>query len=170
MTRKKILTLALFVGALLLLTATRVLAASPAVSNPHLTLQGPTPTLTVTNPVAAMIAEFSGLDYTQVQAWHDEGISYGEIAMALFLAQSSNTSAEEIIADHQEGLGWGEIAKELDLTPGNRGRNLGAIMSRRTVTDTGTLQLQIKRGRDRPGVPRGWEQGKGHGLGRGHNK
>jgi hypothetical protein len=53
-----------------------------------------------------MIAEFFGLDYTVVQEWHDDGLGYGEIAIALFLSQSSGEDAEEIIRLHQEeGLG-----------------------------------------------------------------
>jgi hypothetical protein len=41
MMRKKILTLALFMGSMLLLTATGVLAASPEASNFHPVLQEP---------------------------------------------------------------------------------------------------------------------------------
>jgi len=175
MMRKKILTLAIFVGATLLLTATGVLAASPAVSNSHPVGEEagaiPTisPTVSITNPVAAMIADFFDLDVAQVQAWHDEGLGYGEIAIAFFLSQSSDEEVEEIIRLRQEeGLGWGEIAKTLDLTPGNRGRNLGAIMSGRPLTDTVTGTLQIQRGR--PEVPPGWQRGNGLGLGRGHGR
>lgn len=128
--RKKILTLTAFVGVALLLTATGVLAASPWASTPHPTLQEPPPPETITNPVARMIAEFFDLDVSQVQAWHDDdGMGYGEIVIALFLAQSSDTSVETIIALYHEGLGWGEIARNLGLTPGNRDRNLGAIVS-----------------------------------------
>jgi len=167
--RKKTLTLALFVGGMLLLTATGVLAASPVVSNPYPILNDPTPTITptvtITHPVAAAIASFFGLDYSVVEAWHDEGLGYGEIARAYFLAELSGESVAEVMALYERGMGWGEVAKALDLAPGNRGWNLGAIMSGRLLTDTVTLQL-----RGRPEVPPGWERGRGLGLGRGHGR
>lgn len=157
--RKKILTLALFVGAMLLLTATGVLAASPTATNLHPLLYEPTtdstitPTGTITNPVATMIAAFFNLDVAQVQTWHDDDrMGYGEIAIALFLAQSGDTSVEEIIALYHEGLGWGEIAKELGLAPGSKGRNLGAIVSGRGVVTT-TYPGPAKAIAQRFGVP-----------------
>ncbi len=169
--RKKILTLALLVGAMLLLTATGVLAASPAVSNPHPILQEPPPPETITNPVAAMIAAFFGLDYTQVQAWHDDGTGYGNMTIALFFAEASGLTFGQIMAmrGREEGGGWGYIIKELGLDIKRRDTNLGAIMSGRALTDTmtGTLQVEAKRGRGRPQVPPGWERGRGLGLGRG---
>jgi len=142
MMRKKVLTLAVFVGATLLLTATGVLAASPAASNPHPILQEPTapPAITattgITNPVATLLAAYFDRTLEDILAWHDEGLGYGEIAIALFLAQSSGQDVNYIISLHQEGLGWGEIAKTLDLAPGNRDRNLGAIVSGRGVITT----------------------------------
>jgi hypothetical protein len=99
---------------------------------------------------------------------HASGMGYGEIVRCFFLAQSSGQDVNYIISLHQEGLGWGEIAKTLDLAPGNRGRNLGAIMSGRPLTDTVTGTLQIQKGR--PEVPPGWERGNGLGLGRGHGR
>jgi len=204
MMKKKILTLAIFVGAMLLLTATGVLAASPAVSNAHPALKHgtptptatptitptatptvtptitptvtptATPTVTITHPVAAMIAAFFGLDYSQVQAWHDQGIGYGNMTTALFVAEASGLSFEEIMAmrGQEEGGGWGYIIKkELGLDIRRRDTNLGAIMSRRgvvtpTPTVTGTMtrgaEVGAKGERGRPETPPGWERGRGH--------
>lgn len=175
MMRKKILTLAIFVGAMLLLTATGVLAASPVTSNSHPILNEPmlaiTPTVTITNPVAAMIADFFDLDVAQVQAWHDEGLGYGEIARAYFLAELSDKSVAEVMALYQGGLGWGEVAKTLGLAPGNKGRNLGSIMSGRAVTETQTMSGTVgTRGRGPKETPPGWDLGNGLGLGRGHGR
>ena len=177
MMRKKILTLAIFVGATLLLTATGVLAASPAVSNSHPVGEEagaiPTisPTVSITNPVAAMIADFFDLDVAQVQAWHDEGLGYGEIARAYFLAELSDKSVAEVMALYQGGLGWGEVAKTLGLAPGNKGRNLGSIMSGRAVTETQTMSGTVgTRGRGPKETPPGWDLGNGLDLGRGHGR
>lgn len=181
MMRKKILTLALFVGAMLLLTATGVLAASPVVSNPHPTLQDPiltptiTATLTMTHPVAAIIADFFGLDYTQVQGWHDQGIGYGNMAIALFFVDATGLSFEDIMAlrGQEEGGGWGVIMRPYGLHPGNQ-MNLGAIRSGRVVTETepmtGTVGTTARPDRGPKETPPGWERGKGHGLGRGQNR
>jgi len=191
MMRKKILTLVVFVGAMLLLTATGVLAASPAASNAHPALKHGTPTptatptitptvtptVTITHPVAAMIAAFFGLDYTRVQAWHDQGIGYGNMTTALFVAQASGLTFEGVMAmrAHEEGGGWGYIIKELGLDIRRRDTNLGAIMSGRgvvtpTPTVTGTMtrgaEVGAKGERGRPETPPGWEHGKGQDLGR----
>jgi len=184
--RKKILSLALFVGAMLLLTATGVLAASPVTSNSHPvgeeagSIPTISPTVSITNPVATAIANFfSSVVFTptytvtvqSVLDLHASGLGYGEIAKALFLCQSGASTMEEILGFRQAGLGWGEIAKELGLTPGNRGRNLGAIMSGRgvvtpTETVTGTMtrgaEVGAKGERGRPETPPGWERGRGH--------
>ena len=190
MMRKKILTLAIFVGAMLLLTATGVLAASPTASNSHPTLQDPLPaptiraTVTVTNPVAAMIALFFGLDPAQVQEWHDKGIGYGNMAIALFLGQAhceasgDDDCAMESMFDaimtlrDQDGGGWGRIIKDLGLVVSRRDTNLGAIRSGRvteTVTVTVTLQGTAKPDKGPKETPPGWEQGKGS-RGQGHDK
>lgn len=194
MMRKKILTLAIFVGAMLLLTATGVLAASPVASNPHPTLQDPIPaptiraTVTVTNPVAVAIAHFfsNGVfttTYTvtvqSVLGLHDGGMGYGEIARCFFLALATGSSPTEILAlrqgDGEEKVGWGEIITSLDLSPGNRGRNLGVIRSRRVISYTQpvtvTLQGTAKPDRGPKETPPGWEHGKGQGSqGQGHDK
>ena len=180
--RKKIVSLALFVGATFLLAATGVLAASPAVSNSHPVLQDETtPTVTpiAVNPVAAMIATFFGLDDTQVQTWHDlgigdgEGIGYGNMAIALFFAEASGLDFEDIMAmrGEEEGGGWGVIMRSYGLHPGNQ-MNLGAIMSGRvtpTPEEGSGDEVQSPSTKGPPHEPKGWQQGKGRGLGRGQN-
>lgn len=189
MMRKKILTLAIFVGATLLLTATGVLAASPAASNPHPILQEPTapPAITattgITNPVAIAIADFfSSVVFTptytvtvqSVLALHASGMGYGEIATALFVAHASGLPFDQIMAmrGQEEGGGWGYIIKkELGLDIRRRDTNLGAIMSGRAVTETQTMSGTVgTRGRGPKETPPGWDLGNGLGLGRGHGR
>jgi hypothetical protein len=118
-----------------------------------------------------MIADFFDLDVAQVQTWHDQGLGYGEIARAYFLAQLSGKSVEYVMILYQGGLGWGEVAKELGLAPGNKGCNLGSIMSGRAITVTQTMTGTVgTRGRGPKETPPGWVRGNGLGLGRGHNK
>ena len=179
MMRKKILTLAIFVGAMLLLTATGVLAASPVASNPHPTLQDPIPaptiraTVTVTNPVAVAIARFfsNGVfttTYTDtvqsVLGLHDGGMGYGEIARCFFLAQLSGQDLDYITDLRETGLGWGEVARNVSLAPGNRGRNLGAIRSGRPIpADDLGVEVESASTKGPPHEPKGWEHGKGQG-------
>lgn len=193
MMRKKILTLAIFVGAMLLLTATGVLAASPVASNPHPTLQDPIPaptiraTVTVTNPVAVAIAHFfsNGVfttTYTvtvqSVLGLHDGGMGYGEIARCFFVARVADVSPDDILAMRQGEedvkVGWGVIMREYGFRPG-KDSNLGAIRSGPVVTGTQTLTDTVE-ARARPDkgpkeTPPGWEHGKGQGSqGQGHDK
>ena len=191
MMRKKILTLAIFVGAMLLLTATGVLAASPVTSNSHPvgeeagSIPTISPTVSITNPVATAIANFfSSVVFTptytvtvqSVLDLHASGMGYGEIATALFVAQASGKTFDQIMTmrEQEECGGWGCIIKELGLEIRRRDTNLGAIMSGRVVTHTqpvaGTVQDTATPSRGPKETPPGWERGKGHDLGRGHNK
>jgi hypothetical protein len=184
MMRKKILTLAIFVGAMLLLTATGVLAASPAVSNSHPvgeeagSIPTISPTVSITNPVATAIADFfSSVVFTptytvtvqSVLDLHSKGMGYGEIARCFFVARFAEVSPDDILAMRQgegdEKVGWGVIMGQFGFHPG-RDANLGAIISGRPLTDTVTLQIE----RGRPAVPPGWERSDGLGLGRGHGR
>jgi hypothetical protein len=95
-----------------------------------------TGTLTVTHPVAVAIADYFTVPVVQIITLHADGLGFGEIARAYFLARelaadgdpSNDTTAAEILAMHQGGMGWGPIVASLDLPQGNSGRNLGLIM------------------------------------------
>lgn len=195
--RKKISIVALFVGAMVLLTATGVLAASPVTSNSHSVPEELartttiSPTVPITNPVATAIADFfSSVVFTSnytvtvqsVLDLHTSGMGYGEIARCFFMARFAEVSPDEIVALRQgeeEKVGWGVIMREYGFRPG-RDSNLGAIRSGRAVTETqtvtGTLQITAKPGRGPKETPPGWEHGKGlgrdkdKGHGRGGNK
>lgn len=181
--RKKILTLALFVGVMVLVTATGVLAASPVVTNPHPTLDEPTPTptvtptVTITHPVAAIIAAFFGLDYTTMQTYRDQGIGFGNMTIALFVAHASGSTFEDIMDMRgEEGGGWGYIIKHTDGLEdfSMKNTNLGAIRSGRvteTVTVTVTLRGTANPEKGPKETPPGSEHGKGQGSqGQGHDK
>ena len=197
MIRKKISILGLFVGAMLLLTATGVLAASPVTSDSHPAGEEAapattiSPTVSITNPVAWAIGNFfSSLVFSptytvtvqSVLDFHASGMGYGEIARCFFVAHSAGVPPETILMLRQgeEKIGWGEIAKSLQLAPGNKGRNLGGIRSGRVVTETQTMTdtvgVRAKPEKGPEETPPGWEHGKGLGRdkdkdhGRGHNK
>lgn len=197
MMRKKISILALFVGAMLLLTATGVLGASPVTSNSYPVGEeaAPTttisPTVSITNPVATAIADFfSSVVFTptytvtvqSVLDFHASGMGYGEIARCFFVARFAEVSPDEILARRQgegeEKVGWGVIMHDYGFRPG-KDSNLGAIRSGRAVTETQTMTDTVGvTGKPEKGpkeTPAGWEHGKGvgrgkdKGHGRGHN-
>lgn len=143
----------------------------------------PTTQLTVTHPVAIAIANYFDLTPEQVIALHQDGLGFGEIARAYFLAQelaadgdpSNDMTAEQILALHQSGQGWGNIVAQLGLPRGNSQRNLGQIMSgRKQRNDAGeddsgaTTGATNTTGVDKPGqehgppvVPPGQQKDKG---------
>jgi len=87
-----------------------------------------TDTLPMTHPVAAIIAFYFNIPYTQVTALHAAGFGYGTIARAYLTAQQSNgaLTPDQILAMRQAGTGWGQIKKEYGIHPGGNG--LGTIV------------------------------------------
>lgn len=87
-----------------------------------------TDTLPMTHPVAAIIAMYFNIPYTQVIALHNAGFGYGTIARAYLTAQQSNgaLTPEQILAMRQAGTGWGQIKKEYGIHPGGNG--LGTVV------------------------------------------
>lgn len=104
-----------------------------------------TAALSVTHPVALAIADHFGVPADEVFALHQEGLGFGEIARAYFLARelaadddpTNDLAADQILAMHQGGEGWGQIVRSLGLPQSNRNRNLGAIMSGRKHDQSG---------------------------------
>jgi hypothetical protein len=92
--------------------------------------------LTVTHPVAIAIADYFSIPVIEVITLHADGLGFGEIARAYYLARelaadgdlTNDLTAAQILAMHQGGMGWGPIVVSLDLPPSNRDRNLGLIM------------------------------------------
>jgi hypothetical protein len=227
----------IFIGILtvmaLLLLGTGVWAAPE--QNPH---RQTIPTRTPTpeeprHPVADKIATYFGSDevapepteesseessdeptaddlYDKIMELHDDGVGFGVIAQAFFIAEDlENNLTEDEMTELAEDLGceptctafdliqvkqdgtmtWGEI-KKLGGNPGNKGDNLGKIMSGRgrgaqeeqeeEETETGEITAasedQVDRtppgkGKDKKKTPPGKDKDKGgKGKGRGKKK
>jgi hypothetical protein len=152
-----------------------------------------------TNPVAVAIGEYFDVPVVEVIALHQDGLGFGEIARAYFLARelaadadpSNDLTAAQILVLHQGGLGWGQIVFQLRLPQGNSARNLGLIMSTHkqhadavivVVPATSDQDvghgppavppgLQKNKGKDKPhGNGNAGGNGKGRGNGGGHGK
>jgi len=91
------------------------------------------PTTSISHPVASAMAEYFEVEYSEIAALHEEGLGFGVISHAYFVARTLEISPTEVIAKFQAGTGWGVIMKEYKLPPGlgGRGGNLGTIMSGR---------------------------------------
>jgi hypothetical protein len=100
------------------------------------------PTVGFSHPVASAMAQFFGVDYTEIMTLHQQGLGFGVIAHAYFIAETAGISATAVIAEFQSGMGWGAIMKEYGWHPG-RGQNLGAIMSNK---DQAGPPDQLKKG------------------------
>jgi hypothetical protein len=94
-------------------------------------------TTSVSHPVASAIAEYFAeyfdVDASEIAALHDEGLGFGVIAHAYFVARTLGGTPDMVLGEFQAGKGWGEIIKDYGLHPGlaGRGGNLGSIMSGR---------------------------------------
>lgn len=113
---------------------------SPLFDDPITDTDTISPTVTTTHPVASALADYFDVDYSEIANLHEEGLGFGVIAHAYFIAATSNftpaITPSDVISKFQSGLGWGEILKEYGLPPGlaGKGRNLGSIMSTRKWT------------------------------------
>ena len=89
---------------------------------------------TTTHPVASAIADHFEVEYSEIAGLHNEdGLGFGVISHAYFIAETLGISPTALIEQFQSGMGWGEILKDHSLHPGlaGRGGNLGSIMSSR---------------------------------------
>jgi len=91
------------------------------------------PTMPISHPVASAMADFFEVDYSEIAELHEEGLGFGAIAHAYFVARTLEISPTDVISEFESGKGWGVILKEYGLHPGlaGRGGNLGNIMSTR---------------------------------------
>jgi hypothetical protein len=109
-------------------------SASPAIAStlavtPTSTL---TPTLTMTHPVGLALATYFDVLYDEVMTWHEDGVGFGGIAKAYFLAgalEDEGLTAEDVLVERLSGTGWGRLMKAFGLSPSSRGKNLGWVMS-----------------------------------------
>jgi hypothetical protein len=126
-----------------------------------------------THPVAEAIATYFEVPVEDVIALHQDGLGFGEIARAYFLAlelsadgdASNDLTAQQILALHQGGLGWGQIVAQLGLPHSNSQRNLGMIMSGRKLRDGDANAVTNASGSDDdqhgpPAVPPGQQKEK----------
>jgi hypothetical protein len=120
-------------------------------------------TLTGTNKIIDAITRyFSGtltntVTVSDVIALRDDGWGFGEIFRLYELAKESGKSPDEIKAMRDSGMGWGEIAKALNLSPGNKGNNLGAAVSGRGLSGNPSIASGQN---NAPGNPHGGPPGK----------
>ena len=91
------------------------------------------PTSPIPHPVASAMAEYFGVDYLEIAKLHQEGLGFGVIAHAYFIARTLDVMPMDVISEFESGKGWGVILKDHDRHPGlaGRGGNLGGIMSGR---------------------------------------
>lgn len=154
------------------------------------------PTLTVTHPVGLALATHFVVSYTEIMDWHQRGLGFGGIAKAYFLVDELGvgTTVTQVFDLKLTGTGWGPIFKELGLSPSDKDRSLGKVMSGRGRGDedvpdvassepeegqspgSGKAQGKTPPGRGRgkmppgqgnDGIPPGQNKGKGKGNGRG---
>ncbi len=137
--------------------------------------------------------------YEQIMELHSEGVGFGVIAQAFFIAEEleeelteeemaalvdelgcdeSGCTAFDLIQAKQDGtMSWGEI-KKLKGHPGNKGENLGKIMSGRGGVEDEeeegvTATSEDQGGKTPPGQAKGKKKGgppKDKGGGKGHGK
>jgi hypothetical protein len=135
-----------------------------------------TSTGTTTHPVAAAMAEFFDVPYSEIWNLHEvEGYGFGVIAHAYFAAQKLGILPGELLDKFDSGMGWGQILKDYGLHPGRAGRggNLGDVMSGhkkgQSLDSAGSMPPgQMKKGNGQSG-DEGNSKGE-QGQGKGHNK
>ncbi len=106
--------------------------------------------------ITAITQFFSGtisgtLTISDVTTLHDSGWGFGEIVKMYYLCVATGKTPAEIEAMRASGMGWGEISKALGQSPGNKGKNLGAIMPGRGVSSTLTSTVTSTIGTGMPG-------------------
>ncbi|MBN1202949.1 MAG: hypothetical protein JXJ20_13955 [Anaerolineae bacterium] len=70
------------------------------------------------HPVAASIAVEFAVDYDTVIDWFCDGFGFGEIILALSIAEKDGSvTAEELLARKANGEGWGVIMKDYNIKP-----------------------------------------------------
>jgi len=161
----------------------------------------PTPTVTPTvtptpegpHPVGLALANFFGVPYDEIMAWHEGGIGFGNIVKAYFLAdalEDEGLTVEDVLDEKLSGTGWGRLMKDLGLSPSSKDKNLGQVMSGRgddEVSDEALAETDDHPGKghgppdkdkDKDKTPPGHDKGKtspglekkGKGKGKGQDK
>jgi hypothetical protein len=82
------------------------------------------------HPVATQLAEYLGVPYEELMAYHDAGVGFGLLARAYFLADTladEGFTVDDVLAMKESGEGFGYFLHEYGIHPGSY--SLGAIMS-----------------------------------------
>jgi hypothetical protein len=106
--------------------------------------------------IAAYSSDFQNID-AEINKLRDAGYGWGEVIMALELAQLSGKTVEEIMAMREDDKGWAEIAMELGIHPSELGRAVAHVMSDGR-SDTGGRPADTPAGPPQ-GVPGGPPEG-----------
>jgi hypothetical protein len=147
----------------------------------------PTEEPTAVHPVASALAEFFaetlGLDYDTIMGYHEDGMGFGVIAQACWMAYAMEGDAALLgdileakksgdfssitLPDGGTAKNWGQFRKAI-LGSDKAKKNLGAIMSGRTKKEQEQEQeitATQAQGKDKggPGTPPGKEKDKGGG-------
>jgi hypothetical protein len=132
MNKWKLLSVMLLTGVALLLMTSMVAAAPAAANGVHADRMNDDPIVTgtvpMTQPVAAAIAAYFNISYTEVISLHEAGYGFGVIARVYLTALRSNgaLTPTQLLGLFQSGMGWGQIMKQYGVHPGGNG--LGSIM------------------------------------------
>jgi hypothetical protein len=133
-----LLGLGIFVTSIAMAAPTQPLVATDAAdsfpyADPITDTDTISPTTSISHPVASAMAEYFDVNYSDIAELHQEGLGFGAIAHAYFIARTLGVTPTHVISEFESGKGWGVILKEYGLHPGlaGRGGNLGSIMSSR---------------------------------------
>ncbi|KJS21778.1 MAG: hypothetical protein VR72_08985 [Clostridiaceae bacterium BRH_c20a] len=64
----------------------------------------------------------------QVKALRDAGYGYGEISLALTMAEKADVSIDDIVEMRNSGLGWGNVTKELGMHKRDIAKKIGKMV------------------------------------------
>jgi hypothetical protein len=166
----------------------RQAVAAPMV--PTLTV---TATMEVTHPVGLALATHFDVPYGEIMDWRQQGLGFGGIVKAYSVVEelcgelTPTLTVTHVFSLKLSGTGWGRMFKDLGLSPSNKNRNLGRVMSGRgrgddDVTDDASSEPEEgdepgvvgqspdtdkPNGKTPPGQDRDKDKGKGKGKGRG---
>jgi hypothetical protein len=69
------------------------------------------------HPVAQAVANVYGVDYETVIGWHCDGFGFGDIAIALRLAERLGTDAGSLLSQVEGEPDWGELLRDAGIHP-----------------------------------------------------
>lgn len=82
----------------------------------------------ITAYIAASFADL-GVTPEQIEAVFDQGYGFGEIVIALSIAQESGQTLDDVLALAAQGLDWKDVAASLGVTADSFGKYVSAVMA-----------------------------------------